>query len=133
PELGGVLQGSAPAPATDPEHGRRRLFQALLLAFHLLSRRQPLLMVFEDVHWSDDATLDLLFHLARGTASHPVVLALSYRDAEVSPHLGKLLREITRMRLAAELPLRPLTPEDTASMVGAIFGVNAPREAGFVA
>lgn len=43
PELGRVFVEVAPAPPTEPEHGRRRLFHALLTALQLLSRRQPLL------------------------------------------------------------------------------------------
>jgi DNA-binding NarL/FixJ family response regulator len=124
PELSSLFSDTAPAPPTDPEHGRRRLFHALLLAVQHLSRRQPLLLIFEDVHWSDDATLDLLLHFARGVSSHPIVLALSYREAEVGPRLGRLLAELGRTRLGAELPLSPLGVSEVDDMLRAIFGAD---------
>jgi DNA-binding CsgD family transcriptional regulator/tetratricopeptide (TPR) repeat protein len=131
PELAGVIADGEPAPPTDPEHGRRRLFHAILQALDLLARRQPLLLVFEDVHWSDDATLDLLHHLARGLNENAVVLALSYRSDEIGPRLGRLLAELDRARLAAELPLACLTTDEVATMLRAIFGDDAALGEGF--
>jgi DNA-binding CsgD family transcriptional regulator len=125
PELGWIFSDTEPAPPTDPEHGRRRFFHALLLAFQLLSRRQPLLLMFEDAHWSDDATLDLLLQLAHGTAGHAVALAISYRSDEAGPRLDRLLSELNRARLGVEFPLTRLAPSDVTAMVRAIFGEDA--------
>lgn len=129
PELGRIFELTVPAPPTDPEHGRRRLFHALLTGLQLLSRRQPLLLLFEDVHWSDDATLDLLLHLARGVRDHAVVLALSYRSDEVGAGLERLLAELNRARIVAELPLSRLGTAEVSTMLRAIFGEEgAPGE-----
>lgn len=125
PELGWVFTDVVPAPPRDPEHGRRRLFHALLQAVVLLARRQPLFLVVEDVHWSDDATLDLLDHLARGIRDDPVVLALSYRSDEVGPRLERLLAEHDRARRGPELPLARLGTDGVATMLQAIFGADA--------
>ncbi len=106
----------------DPEQDRRRLFHALAGALQQLARTQPLLLVFEDVHWSDDATLDLVLHLARSAAAQRFTLALSYRSDEVGPRLARLLAELDRTRLASEVELTPLPADDVARMLRAIFG-----------
>lgn len=43
----------------------------------------PTLWVFEDVHWADDATLDLLCYLGRRIVNTPVLLVVTYRDDEI--------------------------------------------------
>jgi predicted ATPase len=44
----------------------------------------PAVLVIEDVHWADDATLDALRFLIRRVAGLPAVLILTYRDDELS-------------------------------------------------
>ena len=68
---------------------------------------QPTVLVVEDVHWADEATLDVLKFLVRRIASLPAVLVLTYRDVELARDhpLQQLLG------LAAGTPrLRRLTP-----------------------
>src|SRR5580704_19264512 len=47
--------------------------------------RTPTLLVFEDMHWADEATLDLLTYLGRRIQRARAMLAVSYRDDEVGP------------------------------------------------
>src|SRR3990172_5911851 len=53
PELAPLLPDLASAPALEPEQEKRRLFQALIQFFLLLASQQPLLLIVEDLHWSD--------------------------------------------------------------------------------
>jgi DNA-binding winged helix-turn-helix (wHTH) protein/tetratricopeptide (TPR) repeat protein len=69
-----LLQGVAP---------RDRLFQALLGTLRMSA--QPVLMVFEDVHWADEATLDLIRFLGRRIVQLPVLMVATYRNEEVGP------------------------------------------------
>ncbi|MGH8316277.1 MAG: ATP-binding protein, partial [Steroidobacterales bacterium] len=69
--------------------------------------RSPALVVFDDMHWADEATLDLLKFLGRRIHRTRAMLALTYRDDEVGPHhplrfvIGDLPRTHThRMTLA---------------------------------
>jgi DNA-binding CsgD family transcriptional regulator len=60
---------------------RRGLFDAALAA--ISNRPIPTVIVFEDVHWADELTLELLGFLARRIATMPVLLVVTYRDDEI--------------------------------------------------
>jgi DNA-binding CsgD family transcriptional regulator len=64
----------------DLDMPRERLFPAVLASL----RCAPSLLIIEDVHWADRATLDLLKYLGRRIARTSVVLAISYRDDEIA-------------------------------------------------
>ncbi len=64
---------------------------------------EPAVLVVEDIHWADEATLDVLRFLVRRIASLPAVLVLSYRDAELTrdhplQHLLGLVSGTPRLR-----------------------------------
>ncbi|MES2306370.1 MAG: AAA family ATPase [Gemmatimonadota bacterium] len=132
PELATIFPEATPAPSRDPEESRRRLHHAMTSAVHQLARTQPVLLTFEDVHWSDDATLDLLRTLARQLVSHRVVLALVFRNDEIDSDLARLLADLDRARCAADVPLRPLDADECARMLRAIFGPHALFDHTFV-
>ena len=71
----------------------------------------PAVLVVEDVHWADDATLDALRYLMRRIAALPAVLVLTYRDDELSREhaLGGLLGQASRSDRVRRLPLRRLS------------------------
>jgi DNA-binding CsgD family transcriptional regulator/tetratricopeptide (TPR) repeat protein len=72
----------------------------------------PTVLVIEDVHWADDATLDALRYLARRMASLPAVLILTYRDDELHREhlLHGLLGLVSRLDQVRRLPLARLSP-----------------------
>jgi predicted ATPase len=90
-------------------------------------------MLFEDLHWSDELSLELLLALARRISLQPVLLLLTYRSDEVSPGLSQLLAELERRRLASELALSPLEPAEVEEMVRAILGLDHPPRSEFLA
>ena len=77
-------------------------------------------VVVEDLHWADDATLDVLGYLARRIADLPAVLVLTYRDeAAVTGHpLHRLLGSLVG-RPVVRLPLRSLS---SAAVIGLASG-----------
>ncbi|MBX6331783.1 MAG: AAA family ATPase, partial [Gemmatimonadaceae bacterium] len=133
PELRSIFPEAQPRPARDPEEDRRRLFHSFAEAIHALARVQPLLLVIEDVHWSDDATLDLVLHLARHLGAQPIALVLTFRSDEIGPRLAKLLADFDRARCASEVALRPLDTAEISDMLRAIFGAEVAFEPAFVA
>jgi predicted ATPase/DNA-binding CsgD family transcriptional regulator len=75
---------------------------------HLVRGLKATIVVFEDVHWADEATLDLIKFLGRRMQHLPVMLIISYRDDEVGMHhplrsvIGDLpVALLTRLSLAS--------------------------------
>jgi len=94
---------------------RTDLFEAVLA--ELAASRGPTLLVVEDAHWADESTLDLVKFLGRRIARLPAVLAVTYRDDEVTAShplrrvIGYLpAGDVTRIQLA------PLSPEGVETM-----------------
>ena len=118
--------------ATDQEQDRRLLFQALLSFFATVAASHALLVVLEDLHWSDDASLEFVHQLARRVATQPICLLLTYRGDESHGALDGLLAALDRERLAAEMPLQRLSLADVDAMVRAIFQLDRPVRGDFL-
>ena len=99
PSVSALLRGTA---------AQHEIFAAVLDAL----RARPRVFVVEDLHWADEATLDLVRYLARRIAGLPLLLVLSYRDAvgvdhPLSPVLGDLVASPGARRAAAD-PAEPV-------------------------
>ncbi|HET8842680.1 MAG TPA: AAA family ATPase, partial [Ktedonobacteraceae bacterium] len=66
----------------DRDTGQAALFSAFLE--ELQKRSRPSIVVFEDIHWADEATLDLIKFLGRRILDLPVLFLVTYRDTELS-------------------------------------------------
>ena len=94
-----------------------RLFQSVSRSLQALASHRPLLVVvLDDLHWSDDPSLRLLGFLARTLATSRVLLLGAYRDLEASAQLLELAGT------AQQLPLTGLDQADVEAMVAAIAG-----------
>jgi DNA-binding CsgD family transcriptional regulator len=111
PELGQA------APATD----RLTLFEAIRCALSRLADDRLVLMVLDDLHWSDEATLELLSALADPLGELSVLVVAAYRsDGLARDHgLRRLRHELRRARRLDELVLGPLQPEGVAALLAA--------------
>ena len=76
----------------------------------------PTVLIIEDAHWADSATLDVLRHVTRRISELPAVLILTYRDADVGVNhpLRGLLGGLAG---APRLPLRPLSAGAVTELV----------------
>jgi predicted ATPase/DNA-binding CsgD family transcriptional regulator len=126
PELAGLLPSPVPGSPRDPQQEKRRLFQALTRFLIGLATDRPLLLLIEDVHWSDDTSLDFLLALARTLAAQPMLLLLTVRSEEVQPALARFLADVERERLATELPLTRLNRIEVGIMLHALFPQSRP-------
>jgi DNA-binding winged helix-turn-helix (wHTH) protein/tetratricopeptide (TPR) repeat protein len=112
----------------DPESERFRLFQAVDRLFSSASKRTPLLILLDDLHWADKSSLLLLRHLARAAPSTATLMIGTYRgDGVERTTLGALLADLQRDQGAARLALRGLTVEDAERLVEAIAGRRPNR------
>jgi DNA-binding CsgD family transcriptional regulator len=117
PELGEA------AFATD----RATLFEAIRCALAQLAEDQPVLMVLDDLHWSDAATLELLSALADPLGELRVVVLAAYRsDGLARDHgLRRLRHELRRAGRLNELTLGPLGLDDVAQLLASTLN-SAP-------
>jgi len=81
-------QRAYPEPSLNAGHEQYQLFDALAQLFIQLAVAEPLLVVIEDLHWSDDTSLDFLLYLARRVLGSRLLLLLTYRDDEIHPVWG---------------------------------------------
>jgi DNA-binding CsgD family transcriptional regulator len=132
PELVSLPDDLPATPALDPALQQRRLFAALA---HCLTRRatsQPLVIIVEDLHWSDEGSLDFLLYLLRRSTAEPTLLIGTYRSDEIGPRLRHWLAQLDRERLSQELLLLPLTRDEVAAMLRATFALDRPVRAEFL-
>src|SRR5712692_2181842 len=113
-----------PLPSLDPEQEKRRLFATLAHFFLDQAEHHPLLLIVEDLHWSDETSLEFLHYLARRCSAHRLLLMLTYRSDEVQPGLSHFLAHLDRERLAQEFALAPLTRSEMSAMLHAIFDLR---------
>lgn len=129
PELVHSVPDIQPTAPLDAEAEKRRLIESLyhvLVQGALPPQPTPLLLIVEDLHWSDESSLAFLHLLARRIAGLPLVVIATYRSDEDHAQLRQWLAQVARERLAHELALRPLTFHDVRSMVQAIFMLAQP-------
>jgi DNA-binding CsgD family transcriptional regulator/tetratricopeptide (TPR) repeat protein len=132
PELASWIPTPRSTPPLDSAVEKRRLFEALTGLFLRQSQAGPLMLVVEDLHWSDEASLEFLLYLARRTADHPILLLLSHRIAEAGGWLVELLAGLDREPSAQEIRLDPLTRAEAAQLLKAILGQTQELSAEFV-
>ncbi|ORT56411.1 helix-turn-helix transcriptional regulator [Streptomyces sp. CB03238] len=92
--------------------------------FRNLGRRQPTVVVLEDLHWAGAAAVDLLPALAVSMAAEPLLLIGTYRGEELSrTHPIRHMRtELRRSGHFVEVALRPLTAEETGELLTGLLG-----------
>jgi DNA-binding CsgD family transcriptional regulator/tetratricopeptide (TPR) repeat protein len=83
-----------------------------------LAARAPAVLVFEDVHWADEATLDVLRVLIRKIENVGALVVLAFRDDELdwSHPLRRTLGELAGQRSVKRIRLTPLSPEAVSEL-----------------
>ena len=104
--------------------GDRDAVLAALLA-ELEDGSRPTVLVLEDVHWADDATLDVLRYIGRRVVDLPVVVVATYRDDEVGPSLQRVLGALGGPAVHRLAPAR-LSRTAVARLAGGTAATSAP-------
>ena len=101
----------------DPEQARFRLFDAVATLLRSVAQREPLIIVIDDLHDANLATLQMVRFLARALRDSPILLIGTHREAEVerSPELRSVFADLGRE--SDQLPLRGLSLADTAGLI----------------
>ena len=117
-----------PAPLTDePEAERLRLFEAVDALLASASQAAPVVLVLDDLHWSDKPSLLLLRHLVRSSRPAALLVVGTYRDTDLArTHpLAEILADLRREPGVERVRLGGLD----ASEVGSLLAARARHEA----
>ncbi|HEX2914505.1 MAG TPA: AAA family ATPase [Chloroflexia bacterium] len=129
PELAFLFPELTTTPGSNfqPEEEKRKLFAAVDYFLTWQAARQPVLVVLEDLHWSDDLSLELLLYLARRNRDKPLMLIATFRNDELPQSMRRWLAELDREHIAEEFFLTPLSRQEVASMLQNILGEDQPN------
>ena len=103
---------------------RERMLRELAEAVNALTATKPLILILEDLHWSDHATLDLLAVLARRREAARLLLLCTYRPVEVivrAHPLRTLKQDLQLHGQCLEVPLAPLSAAGVAMYLARRF------------
>jgi predicted ATPase len=132
----------APLAAEDPALARvleeakgasqERRKRELGVFLHEVSRRRPLVVFLDDVHWADPSSVDLLAYLGSKCAGLPLLLVLTYRPSDLlrSQHpFGPVKLELQGRGVCREIPLPFLSRDDFDRYLALAFaGHEFPQE-----
>jgi len=111
---------------------RERMLREVGEALDALTAHAPLMLVLEDLHWSDFSTLDLISYMARRRRRAHLMVVATYRPAELIPNghpLKSLKQDLQARQLCDELPLEYLDEDAVGQYLAARFpGHRFPLE-----
>ena len=129
PELR-VRYPDLPLPTGDELTARGQLFEAVARLCEALTRRAPLVLLLEDLHWMGVSSFDLLRYLGHSWKEHGsrVLLLGTVRSEglELNPQLFAQLADLGRDLPLSQVSLQPLSQQETLQFVQAIVGEGAP-------
>jgi predicted ATPase/KaiC/GvpD/RAD55 family RecA-like ATPase len=119
PELKQMLKTIPESFPLNPENSRDRLFEAVSQFITNISRETPLLVILDDLQWTDESSLLLLHYLARGAYKESLLLLGAYRDTDVDEKhpLSPVLTELNRERLLQFVLLKRMSFDDVSEMI----------------
>jgi predicted ATPase/tRNA A-37 threonylcarbamoyl transferase component Bud32 len=114
-----------------PEHERDRLFEAVSQFITNISKEAPLLVVLDDLQWTDQSSLLLLHYLTRGVYREQLLLLGAYRDTDIDERhpLSPVLTELNRERLVQSAQLKRMSFDEVSEMIKRLLEQDdVPRE-----
>jgi class 3 adenylate cyclase/tetratricopeptide (TPR) repeat protein len=110
----GIAEPTSSLAQMDPQIRRRRTFEAIKRLLVRESRNQPLLIIFEDLHWLDSETQAFLTLLSESVATAKILLLVNYRP--------EYRHEWGSKTYYTQLRLDPLEAEDAQDLLTALLG-----------
>ena len=106
--------GRYPTLELTPQERRRRTLEALVLQVVALSHQTPMLMIFEDAHWTDATSLELFGRIVDRIPSLHVLLIVTFRPEFEPPWIGR--------PYVTTLTINRLTQRDVSAMIDRVVG-----------
>ena len=120
PSLGRAAVRQASAGGRRDES--RRVIRAMRALITGLAGERPLVIALDDLHWADDASIDLVCHLLYRSLEAPVLLVIASRPAQTAARLVTAVEEAGRHGLASRIELAPLTVTEAGELLGSDVG-----------
>ena len=106
--------GRYPALDLDPQQRRQKTLEALIAQVEALSRQNPVLMIFEDAHWTDPTSLETFGRVVDRVRSLPVLLIVTFRPEFEPPWIGR--------PYVTALTINRLAQRDIEAMIDGVVG-----------
>ena len=114
------------SPTGETSQDRFRQFDAVSRLLRQVTLQRPFVIVLDDMHWADHASLLLLQHLGRTLSDEPLLLMVSYRDTE---HVhAAVFAELLREPVTREVRLAGLPAGSVARQLASIIGSDVADE-----
>jgi ATP/maltotriose-dependent transcriptional regulator MalT len=113
----------------DPLQGRSRLFEEVLMLLERVAADQPLVVVLEDLHWADPASVDLLAFLVRNVEQAGLLVICTYRstDLAAADPLRPVIADLARRPGHHFIDPEPLSAAETAELLAGLLGRQPDR------
>ena len=117
------LDGINPLANLTPDEIRQGTFQALRDFLLALSSQQPLVLVFEDLHWADHLSLDLVYFIMESLAQGHILLVVVFRPEEEyrTHHLAAIAERKFRGHFT-EIRLHEMSLPESFQMIDFLLG-----------
>ena len=118
PQLAEWLPDLAPAAPLESTEGRDRMIEAITLVMSAFGRITPHLIIFDDLHWADADSIDVIRRMASSTALRRTSIFTAFRGAEgrARADVWQLLRELDRAG-ASVVTLEPMPAREVEQLV----------------
>ncbi|NOZ72197.1 MAG: AAA family ATPase, partial [Chloroflexi bacterium] len=116
-------------PDPDDALSRSRLLAAIWHLLGSIAAQSPCLLVLDDIHWADTATLEALRYLLPHLRNVPILFLLTFRPEELPgrPTVAQTLLALEANRLSTRLNLPPLTATETEQLLQRALGLSSPH------
>jgi tetratricopeptide (TPR) repeat protein len=107
---------------------QRHLFKSVLEFLTRGGSAQPMVMLFDDLHWADESSLLLLEHIAPRLGELPMLMIGTYRDvqADIGKPFARTLATLVRQRLVERISVDPFDETSVADILTALGGSPPP-------
>jgi class 3 adenylate cyclase len=124
PELAVRVPGLATPMSADPDTERHRLFEAVTDLLAEISHTDPVILVIDDIHWSDKPSLLLLRHLLRAGTPMRLFVMATYRDTDLdrTHPLADVLADLRRVPGVSRLDLAGLDASEVTALMESTAG-----------
>jgi DNA-binding NarL/FixJ family response regulator len=112
------LSGLAGRRAVALQHERYRSHRAVRALLEHLAPTRPLVLVLDDMHWADSASVELLGALLRRPPAAPVLTAFALRPRQTPERLGAALERAYRAAALTKVEVSALTPDEAREFLG---------------